>query len=60
MYRLLEIGNATNSPTNQYYVESEQEINEIENAPVGSTVLILTKQGLSVKMLHSSGEWIEI
>lgn len=60
MYRLLKIGEHTNSPTNQYYVESEEEIDEIEDAPVGSTVLILTESGLSVKMLHSNGNWIDI
>lgn len=60
MYRLLQIGNATNSPVHQYYVESEEEISEIKNAPVGSTVMILTENGLKVKMLHSSGNWIDI
>lgn len=44
----------------QFYVESEEEVNDIKNAPVGSTVLILTENGLKVKMLHSSGSWIEI
>ena len=60
MYRLLKIGEYDNIATNQYYVESESEIAEIKDAPVGSTVLILTDSGLSVKMLHSSGKWIEI
>ena len=60
MYYLLEIGDHTNTPTNQYYAESEAEIAEIKDAPVGSTVLILTESGLSVKMLHSSGKWINI
>jgi hypothetical protein len=44
----------------QFYVESEEEVNNIKNAPIGSTVLILTENGLKVKMLHSSGNWIEI
>jgi hypothetical protein len=43
----------------EYYVESEAEVAEIE-APVGSTVMILTEDGLKVKMLHSSGKWIDI
>lgn len=60
MYQLLQTGNSFNIPTKQYYVESEEEIALIENAPVGSTVLILTTSGLTVKMLHSSGEWITI
>ena len=60
MYLLLEIGDHTNTPTNSYYVESEEAIKEIKNAPIGSTVMILTETGLKVKMLHSSGNWIEI
>ena len=60
MLQLLNIGNQSNIPVKQFYVESEEEINNIKNAPIGSTVLILTEKGLKVKMLHSSGNWIEI
>ena len=60
MFQLLQIGNQPNTPVKQFYVESEEEIENIKNAPVGSTVLILTENGLKVKMLHSSGKWIEI
>ena len=60
MFQLLQIGNQPNTPTKQFYVESEEEIENIKNAPTGSTVLILTEGGLKVKMLHSSGKWIEI
>lgn len=60
MLQLLQIGNQPNTPTKQFYVESEEEIENIKNAPTGSTVLILTEDGLKVKMLHSSGKWIEI
>lgn len=60
MFQLLQIGNQPNTPTKQFYVESEEEIKNIKNAPTGSTVLILTEDGLKVKMLHSSGKWIEI
>ena len=60
MLQLLNIGNQSNIPVKQFYVESEEEINNIKNAPIGSTVLILTENGLQVKMLHSSGNWIEI
>lgn len=60
MFQLLQIGNQPNTPTKQFYVESEEEIENIKNAPTGSTVLILTEDGLKVKMLHSSGKWIEI
>ena len=60
MLQLLNIGNQSNIPVKQFYVESEEEINNIKNAPIGSTVLILTENGLKVKMLHSSDNWIEI
>ena len=60
MYHLLQVGNTPNSPVHQYYAESEEEVLNIKNAPVGSTVQILTEEGLTIKMLHSSGKWIEI
>lgn len=60
MYLLLQEGNTYNIPIKQYYVESEAEVEEIKNAPIGSTVMILSESGLKVKMLHSSGKWIDI
>lgn len=44
MFQLLQIGNQPNTPVKQFYVESEEEIENIKNAPVGSTVLILTEK----------------
>lgn len=60
MLQLLQVGNNYNVPVKQYYAESEEEVAQIQGAPVGSSVMILTEQGLVVKMLHSSGEWIEV
>ena len=60
MISLLQIGNTANVPTKQYYVESEEELAEIKDAPAGSIAMILTLNGLIVKMLHSSSEWVEI
>lgn len=61
MIKLLKINDAYDTAIPQYYCESEEEINEIpENAPAGSTLLLLTDSGLIVKMKHSSGKWIEI
>lgn len=57
---LLKNGDTYNRPVKQYYVESEEEIAQIKDAIVGSTVLLLTEDGLKTKMLHSSGKWIEI
>lgn len=61
MLKLLKINNVANIPVPEYYCESEEEIEQIpEEVPVSSTVLILTEEGLKVKMKHSSGRWIEI
>lgn len=60
MLKLLEIGDYDNAPVHRYYAESEEDLALIANAPVSSTVIILTEEGLKVKMLHSSGKWIEI
>lgn len=60
MLRLLEIGDYDNSPVNKYYAESEDDLKQIDRASAGSVVMILTEDGLKVKMLHSSGKWIEI
>lgn len=60
MPQLIQSGSYYNIPVEQYYVESEEDIKKIEGAPIGSVVMILTKEGLKIKMLHSSGEWIEI
>lgn len=58
---LLKQGGTYNVPTHEYYVESEDEIKSIPaSAPTGSTVLILTDDGLSVKMKNSKGEWVNI
>lgn len=60
MYTLLKLGDRANAQLPEYYVESEAALSEIKNAPAGSTVLILTEAGLTVKMRHSSGKWVEI
>lgn len=61
MYLLLKTGEATETPVKEYYVESEAEIANIPgNAPVGSRVLVLTDDGLVVKMKNSQGKWISI
>jgi hypothetical protein len=58
---LLKTGNTPEVPVKEYYVESESEIADIPaDAPAGSTVLILTESGLTVKMKNSKGNWIQI
>ena len=56
----LKDGDRYNTPVDEYYIESEQELEEIKNATVGSTVLILTADGLKVKMKHSELGWIDV
>lgn len=47
--------------TEEWLVESEAELAEIpESAPFGSIALILTNDGLTVKMKNSSGDWITV
>lgn len=60
MMFLLKNGDTYNRPVKQYYAESEEEAAQIKDAIVGSTLLLLTEDGLKTKMLHSSGKWIEI
>lgn len=59
MPKLIKIGDNDNINTQTWYCESEEELKEIKNAPVGSSVMILTEKGLTIKMLRSTG-WVEI
>lgn len=58
---LLKIGNASNIPTKEYYIDSLEELKNLpKDAPVASIVLILTENGLVIKMKNSQGAWIDI
>lgn len=57
---LIQIGDNYNIPVQTWYAESEQDLEKIENAPLGSRAMVLTEDGkLIVKMLRSTG-WIKI
>lgn len=62
MIQCLKIGNAQNVPIQEWYVESEGEIEAIPSEiPAGSIVQILTpEEGLVIKMKNSKGQWIKI
>ena len=61
MLQLLNIGDEPNINIREYYLEDESELKQIVGAPTGSIALILSKyNGLSIRMLHSTGEWMEI
>lgn len=61
MIQLIQVGDEYNVPVKQFYVDSEEEVEQIEGASVGSIAMILSKEnGLKIKMLNSNGEWVEI
>lgn len=62
MVQYLKNGDTKNIPTQEWYVESEGEVETIPSyIPVGSIVQILTPEaGLVIKMKNSNGQWIEI
>ena len=58
---MLEQGGMPNIITQTYLCDSENEIRDIpSNAPTGSVVLILTDNGLNVKMKDNEGNWKEL
>lgn len=58
---MLEQGGMPNIITQTYLCNSENEIKDIpSNAPTGSVVLILTDNGLNVKMKDNEGNWKEL
>jgi hypothetical protein len=59
MPKLIKVGNVDNIYTQTWYCESEEEVAEIVDAPLGSTVMILTESELKIKMLRSTG-WVEL
>lgn len=59
--KLLQKGNTPNIPTETYLCDSVEEINLIPlSAPIGSVAIVLTNDGLGVKMKNNSGEWKEL
>lgn len=60
MYKLLEQGGVSNSPVNKYYIESEEELDLIENAPVGSSAILVKESGEMIIFYLRSNGWKEI
>ena len=59
--QLIQKGNTPNSPTETWICDTEQEINEIPpKAPVGSVVIVLTDNGMIVKMKNNAGNWVAL
>ena len=57
---LLSIGNSSNVPKEEFLLDSEDELQDIPECSPGSTAIILTNDGMVVKMKNSKGEWIDI
>ena len=57
---LLSIGNSSNIPREEFLLDSEEELKDIPECSPGSTAIILTNNGMVVKMKNSKGEWIDI
>lgn len=60
MYYKIKTGNTFNVPAADYYAESDKELENFENVTPGSTAMVLTEEGLKLKMYHSSAGWINI
>lgn len=58
---MLEQAGAPNVMTSTWLCDTPEEINTIpSNTPTGSIALILTENGLTVKMKNNAGDWKEI
>ena len=57
---LLSIGNSSNVPKGEFLLDSEEELRDIPECSPGSTAIILTNDGMVLKMKNSKGEWIDI
>lgn len=53
---LLSIGNSSNVPKEEFLLDSEDELQDIPECPPGSTAIILTNDGMVLKMKNSKGE----
>ena len=59
---LRQIGNQTNTPTNEYMVETKAELNKLtETAPFGSWAILIPQidnKGILVYVMNSKHKWI--
>lgn len=58
---LRQVGNSTNTPTNEYIAESLTELNEIKDkVPFGSMALIVDNSETKFYIMNSNKTWVEI
>ena len=56
-----KIGDSFNRPLKQYFCESEEELNEIVNPKSGEMAMILTEEGLNIKMYREASKtWVKV
>ena len=59
--QLIQKGNTPNTPIETWICDTEQEVSSIPSkAPIGSIALILTNDGLVVKMKNNAGDWVAL
>ncbi len=59
MARLIKIGESDNIPVYEYWVESEEEMNLIQDAPLFSKCIIVTEAGDLIIAIKRSNGWIK-
>ena len=57
---LLSTCNSANIPREEFLLDSEEELQDIPECSPGSTAIILTSDGMVLKMKNSKGEWVNI
>ena len=57
---LLSTRNSANVPREEFLLDSEEELQDIPECSPGSTAIILTSNGMVLKMKNSKGEWVNI
>ena len=59
--KMIQKGNTPNTPIETWICDTLEEVNEIpNNAPTGSIALVLTNNGLVVKMKNGNNEWKDL
>lgn len=59
--QLIQKGNTPNTPIETWICDTEQEVNSIPSkAPVGSIAIVLTNDGMIVKMKNNADDWVEL
>lgn len=58
--KLLQNSNYYTGNYDVYLLESESELEQLENKPFGTFALIITEDGLILKIKETNGEWADV